>query len=218
MRLFNLPITSGRFPPLMVEYLQNTMEGQKAVMEAKIVYFENPGEENTNVVLRIAKQRAEEVSIKTILVASTSGNTAIKAMEAFKGLRVIAISHVTGMREPDVQEFTEENRRTVESKGGIVLTTTHAFGGLSKAMRNKYNMYVWGEIIADTLRIFGHGMKVACEITMMAADAGLVRTDEDVIAIAGSSRGADTAILLKPVNTHNFFDLKVKEILCKPHF
>lgn len=187
-------------------------------MEAKIVYFENPGEENTEEVLRIAKQRAEELGIKTILVASTSGNTAVKAMEAFKGLRVIAVSHVTGMREPDTQEFTEENRKIVESKGGVVLATTHALGGLSRAMRNKYNMYVWGEVIADTLRIFGQGMKVVCEIAMMAADSGLVYTDEDVIAITGSSRGSDTAVVLKPVNTHSFFDLKIREILCKPHF
>ena len=61
-------------------------------------------------------------------------------------------------------------------------------------------------------------MKVACEIAMMAADSGLVRTDEDIIAIAGTSRGADTAVVLRPVNSHNFFDLKIKEILCKPHF
>jgi hypothetical protein len=128
------------------------------------------------------------------------------------------VSHVTGLREPDTQEFTEENRKLVESKGGVILTTTHAFGGLSRAMRSKYNMYVLGEIIADTLRIFGQGMKVVCEISMMAADSGLVHTDEDVIAIAGSSRGADTAVVLKPVNTHNFFDLKIREILCKPHF
>jgi hypothetical protein len=79
-------------------------------------------------------------------------------------------------------------------------------------------MYVEGEVIANTLRIFGEGMKVVCEIAMMAADSGLVRTDEDVIAIAGSSRGADTAVVMKPANTHSFFDLKIKEILCKPHF
>lgn len=28
---------------------------------------------------------------------------------------------------------------------------------------------------------FGQGTKVACEITLMAADAGLVRTDEDIV-------------------------------------
>jgi hypothetical protein len=187
-------------------------------MEVKTVYFETPGSENTDEVLRIAKQRAQELGIKTIVLASTKGDTAVKAMEAFQGLRVIVVSHVAGLREPDIQEFTEENRKLVESKGGVVLTTTHAFGGLSRAMRSKFNMYILGEIIANTLRIFGEGMKVACEIAMMAADSGLVRTDEDVIAIAGSSRGADTAVVLRPVNTHNFFDLKIREILCKPHF
>jgi len=187
-------------------------------MKVKTVYFEKPGSENTDEVLRIAKQRAQELGIKTIVLASTRGDTAVRAMEAFQGLKVIVVSHVTGLREPDTQEFTEENRKLVESKGGVILTTTHAFGGLSRAMRSKYNMYVLGEIIADTLRIFGQGMKVVCEISMMAADSGLVHTDEDVIAIAGSSRGADTAVVLKPVNAHNFFDLKIREILCKPHF
>jgi len=187
-------------------------------MKVKTVYFEKPGSENTDEVLRIAKQRAQELGIKTIVLASTRGDTAVRAMEAFQGLKVIVVSHVTGLREPDTQEFTEENRKLVESKGGVILTTTHAFGGLSRAMRSKYNMYVLGEIIADTLRIFGQGMKVVCEISMMATDSGLVHTDEDVIAIAGSSRGADTAVVLKPVNTHNFFDLKIREILCKPHF
>jgi len=187
-------------------------------MKVKTVYFEKPGSENTDEVLRIAKQRAQELGIKTIVLASTRGDTAVRAMEAFQGLKVIVVSHVTGMREPDTQEFTEENRKLVESKGGVILTTTHAFGGLSRAMRSKYNMPALGDIIADTLRIFGQGMKVVCEISMMAADSGLVHTDEDVIAIAGSSRGADTAVVLKPVNTHDFFDLKIREILCKPHF
>ena len=84
-------------------------------------------------------------------------------------------------------------------------------------MRDKFHTHVIGEIIADTLRIFGHGMKVVCEIAMMAADSGLARTDENVIAIAGHNNGADTAVVLKPVNTNNFFDLKLSEILCKPH-
>ena len=187
-------------------------------MEGKIVYFDRPGRQNTEEVLVIAKRRAEELGIKTIVVASTVGDTAVKAMEVFKGLKVIAVTHTTGFLSPDTQEFTDENRRIVEDKGGTVLTTGHAFFGVSRAMRNKLNTVAIGDIIANILRIFGEGMKVACEIALMAADSGLVRTDEDVIAIGGTSRGADTAIVLKPVNTHNFFDLRVREILCKPHF
>ena len=59
---------------------------------------------------------------------------------------------------------------------------------------------------------------MACEISMMAADAGLVRTDEDIISVGGTGKGSDTALVLTPVTSQNFFDLKIKEILCKPHF
>jgi hypothetical protein len=187
-------------------------------MELKTVYFEKPGRENTEEVLRIAKQRAEELGIKTVVLASTKGDTAVRAMDVLQGLRVIVVTHVSGFLKPNTQEFTEENRKIVESKGGIVLTTAHTFAGISRAMRNKFNTYVIGEVIANALRIFGQGTKVACEIAMMAADSGLVPTDEDVIAIGGTGQGADTALVLKPVNSHNFFDLKIRYILCKPRF
>ena len=50
----------------------------------------------------------------------------------------------------------------------------------------------------------------------MVADAGLIPIDRDIIAIAGSSSGADTALLIKPANASRFFDLKIKEIIAKP--
>ena len=187
-------------------------------MELKTTYFENPGRENTEEVLRIVRQRAEELGIKTIVVASTIGDTAVKATEILGGFKIIAVSLFTGMLEPNTQEFTEENRKIVESKGGVVFTTTHLFSGLSAAMRKKFNTYVIGDIVANTLRIFGEGMKVVCEIALMATDGGLVRTDEDVISIAGSDQGADTAVVLRSANSSDFFDLRIKEILCKPHF
>ena len=195
-------------------------------MELKTVYFENHGRENTEAVLRIARQRAEELGIKTVVVASTTGDTAVKAMDVLQGLRVIVVTHSTGFKEPNLQEFTEENKKIVQSKGGIIVTAAHAFGGLSRAMRQgaipeATTTYVIGDIVANTLRIFGQGMKVVCEIATMAADSGLVRTDEDVISIAGTGagtggRGADTAVLLQPASAQYFFDLEVREILCKP--
>lgn len=186
-------------------------------MEARITYFENPGVENTDAVLRLVRQRAEELSIKSIVMASTTGESALKAVEILKGMKVIFVSHVTGFNQTDVQQFSQEARKAVEARGATVLTTAHALGGLSRALRNQYQVPGPGDIIADTLRIFGQGMKVVCEIAAMAADSGLVGTGEDIIAVAGSSRGADTAVVLKPTNSHAFFSLKVREILCKPH-
>ena len=85
-------------------------------------------------------------------------------------------------------------------------------------MLKQFNSYEIGIIIANTLRMIGQGMKVAIEISIMAADAGLVHGDEDIIAIGGSGGGADCAVVLKPVNSNDLFDLRVKEILCKPRF
>ena len=185
-------------------------------MESQTVYFEKIGKDNTDATLKLAKQRADKLGIKSIVIASNTGDTVLKALKIFKGVKIIMVSHVTGFVGPDKQELTDENKKLVESKGCIVLTTTHAFAGLCRAIRNKHDMFVLGDIVSDTLRIFSQGTKVACEISLMAADSGLIRTDEDVISIGGSGRGADTAAVIRPVNTHNFFDLKVKEIICKP--
>jgi hypothetical protein len=188
------------------------------MMEGRILYFPEVGAVNTDEVLRIARERSDELGINTILVASTKGRTALKALHVFQGKRVIAVTHHVGFKEPNVLEWTAEDVKTFEGMGGIRLTASHAFFGLSRAVRNKWNTYVFEEMVANTLRLFGQGMKVVCEIAMMAADAGLARTDEDVICIAGSGGGADTAVVLRPVNLRDFFDLRIKEILCKPHF
>lgn len=180
------------------------------------VYFEEPDKENTQRTFELAKRRAEELGIETILVASTRGETGVKACKVFRDYDVVVVTHSTGFKEPDFQELTDENRAAIEAAGGKILTCQHAFGGIGRAVRKKLGTYELEELIAYTLRLFGEGMKVAVEICLMAADAGLVRTDEPVIAIAGTSSGADTAVVLKPANAQAFFDLQVLEVLCKP--
>lgn len=180
------------------------------------VYFEREGESNTDNVLILAKERAEELGIKSIVVASTSGATGVKASEIFKEFNLIVVSHSTGFSGKNIQEMNLKNRRIIEDNRGKVLTATHALGGIGRAVRRKLKTYELEEIIAYTLRTFGEGTKVAIEISLMAADSGLIKTDEEVISIAGTDRGADTALVLLPVNTQDFFDLKVLEIICKP--
>jgi len=180
------------------------------------VYFDRQGKENTERTLEIAKARADELGIKTILVATTAGETGARAAEFFQGYNLVVVTHSTGFREPNEQELREENRAVIEGAGAKILTCQHAFGGVGRAVRKKLGTYELEEIIAYTLRVFGEGMKVVCEIALMAADAGLVRTDEEVIAIAGTGRGADTAVVLVPANAQTFFDMRLLEILCKP--
>ncbi len=62
-------------------------------MEATTVYFERPGQENTAEVFRAVKRRAAELGIRTVLVASTRGDTAVKAVAALDGLRLVVVTH-----------------------------------------------------------------------------------------------------------------------------
>ena len=142
------------------------------------------------------------------------GDTAVRAVDVFKGMKVIAVTHAAGFREPDFQEFTEANRKAFESKGGIVLTARHAFMGLTR----QPSPNDVGEIVANTLRMFSQGVKVVPEITVEAADAGLVSCNEDVMVVCGSGRGADTAAVVRPANSRDLFRLRIKELLCKPYF
>jgi uncharacterized protein len=194
------------------------------MMESKIVYFEKPGVENTDQVLQIAKQRAKELGIKAIVLASHSGKTGVKAVNALKGLRVIIVTHSVGFRGPNADEFQAQNRKIIEENGGVVHTATHVFGGINRAMRQGNipqcaETYVVGDIAATTLKCFGQGMKVCVEIAAMAADAGLIPTGEEIISIAGTGAGGggcDTAVVMTPANAHSLFDTRINEILCKP--
>jgi hypothetical protein len=180
------------------------------------VYFENPGPENTDTTLELAFKRAKETEIKDVVVASTKGETGIKAAKIFKGFNLIVVSHSTGFREPNTQEMNLDKRKEIQREGGKVLTCQHALGGVGRAIRKKLGTYQVDEIIAYTLRILGEGTKVAVEIAMMAADSGLIPTLGEIVAIGGTNSGADTALVLKPANSQSFFDMEIKEIICKP--
>jgi hypothetical protein len=180
------------------------------------VYFEKPGPQNTSRTLETAKRRADQLGLDTLLVASTSGQTGIEAAELFQGYNVVVVSHSAGFSKPNTQQLTEDNRAAIEAAGATILTCQHAFGGVNRAVRKHLGTYLTDEIIAYTLRTFGEGAKVCTEIALMAADAGLVTVSETCIAVAGSGRGADTAIVLVPANAQRFFDLQIVEILAKP--
>jgi uncharacterized protein len=187
-------------------------------MDSSIVYFDDVKVSHTEEVFQMAKKRATELNIKDIVVASTSGETAVRAVKFFKGFNIVAVGHSAGLREANVSSFTQENRKIVEAAGGKVLLATPAFAGVGGTPREQSHYHQNGDVIADTLRIFGQGMKVTCEIVLEAADAGLVRSNEPLISIGGTGKwkGADTAIVISPVNSNRFFDIKVHEIICKP--
>ncbi len=184
--------------------------------QAPCVYFSEPGPANTERTLALARQRAHELNIAHIVVASTSGQTGVLTAQQFQGRQVVVVTHSTGYRGPNIQEMQPEHRATIEQNHAEILTCQHAFGGIGRAVRRKFGSYQIDEIIAFTLRNFCEGTKVACEITLMAADAGLVPATREVLAIGGTGQGADTAVVLRAANAQDFFDLRILEFVCKP--
>lgn len=185
-------------------------------VERKTVYFESAGQHNTNAVLKLAKEYAEAEGIRNVVVASTTGKTGVKAAKMFKGFDVVVVTHHVGFREPGVHELRDDFRQQILKRGARVLTSTHALSSVERAVRKRFETLQPLELIANALRLVCEGTKVCVEIVVMAADAGLIPVDRDVIAIAGTGRGADTALVMKPANASTFFDLRVREIIAKP--
>jgi hypothetical protein len=183
-------------------------------MEKTILYFDQPGEANTDDTLAIARLRAEQLGIRQIVLASTHGFTAKRAREVFEGLKVKIIA-VTICASFDDEGWTmrEDERQALQRLGITVLTTTHTLGDDVSAA---FTSTAPNAIVRETLYTFCQGMKVAVEVALMAADAGLLDMAQEVIAIAGTDRGADTAVVLQPAYSRQFQKLQIREILAKP--
>jgi len=180
------------------------------------MYFEKAGYENTDATLKIVREEATKRGIQYVLVASTTGNTGLKALKMFKetNLKPIVVTHNTGFKQPGIQELDTTMREEIEKLGGKVLTSTMILRSLGTAIRGKM-YYSQEQIIADTLRMMGQGTKVCVEMAAMAADAGLIPC-EDIISVAGTGKGADTALIIEANSSNRFFDIKIKEVLVKP--
>jgi hypothetical protein len=179
------------------------------------MYFDRQGKENTIKTLSLAYERAKELGIDEVVVASTKGDTAYQALELFRGVKVVAVTYHNGFKEPFRTVMPEDVRADLEQKGARVVCATHALSGVERSLFKKYGGSYPVLLIADTLRLFGQGLKVAVEISIMAADAGTL-SGGDIVAIGGSGRGADAALVLRPANQSDLFDMRIREVVCKP--
>ena len=185
----------------------------------EITYFDKPGRENTDAVVQAVRARCEELGIRHVVVASDSGATALKIRKALQDTTttVISVPEHAGYAGGDAPSLSADQRKEQEAKGIKVLICAHALSGVERSITNKFGGTSRVEIVAHTLRLFGtEGVKVAVEVAVMAADAGLAPTDREIIAVGGSGSGADTALVLKAAHMNNFFDLEIREIIAKP--
>ncbi|MEG6615967.1 pyruvate kinase alpha/beta domain-containing protein [Peptococcaceae bacterium 1198_IL3148] len=182
------------------------------------MYFNSIGKINTYDTAKLALKAATEKNIKHIVVASNQGDTA-KAFinsEGSEGINFICVTHAHGYPEPGKSEMSPETREELINWGIKVLTTTHVLSGAERGISNAFGGAYPVEIIAHTLRMLGQGTKVCVEVAIMALDAGLIPYGEPIIAVGGSARGADTAVIITPSHASSIFKTKIHEIICKP--
>src|SRR5690554_2304786 len=177
-------------------------------------YWPEAGSQNTQATCELALQRAGQLGIQHIVLASNTGDSARFLLD--KAANLTVVTHHVGFREPGDDEMPDQEREHLSSRGVNLVTATHLFGGVDRAVYNKFGGLYPGGIIAHTLRVFGQGTKVCIEIATMAMDAGAIPWGEDIISIGGTGRGADTALVLQPAHAKDIFATQVREIICKP--
>lgn len=182
-----------------------------------MLLFENAETDNTDAAIDAALANARKRGIKEIVISSTTGASAQKLLDKAVDEKIIAVTYHCGSREPWQNSMTEEDKRKIEEKGGVVVRTGHALSGVERSFSNKFKGVSTVEVAAATLKIFGQGTKVAIECSLMAADAGAL-TGEKIIAMGGTHQGVDTALVMVPANQKNFLNINVNEIICKPEY
>lgn len=196
------------------------MSSASSAIEGRIHYFERPGKQNTEKTLELAIRRAEELKLKYMVVASSTGETAAKAVDLLKDsgadLQLVCVTYHRGFYGEGKDSMAPEREEWLRSRGVTIVRQSHILSGLERSISRKLGGVSRTEAIAEALRsLFGHGLKVCVEITIMAADSGAIPIEE-VVAVGGRGRGADTAVVVRPAHMNNFFDMQIKEIICIP--
>ena len=185
-------------------------------MEVPVLLFSRPGRKNTDATLKASKRRAEELGLRVVVVASSTGRTALRAAKVFPGYELVAVTLQAGrwkVYAPPEAKLVKKLR----AAGVRVLTCTHAFiGNVGTALRDELGLTTALDVIGKTYYTFGQGMKVAVEIVVMAADAGLLEKKKEVVSVAGTGEGADTSVIVRPAYSTDFFELRVREVIAMP--
>lgn len=187
------------------------------MIRREVLYFDKVGPENTPACLELL-QKAKQEGYRHFVVASTTGDSGVKAARLLCGpeINLVVVGHSVGFRGPNVDEFLPEHQQEIERLGGKVFKGTILTHSLETSIAEMFKGSAPTLLIANTLRRFGHGIKVCCEIVMEAVDAGLIPEGEEVVAAAGTARGWDAVALLRAAASKRFLSLVVLEIWAKP--
>jgi hypothetical protein len=187
---------------------------------SSIVYFDTPGRKNTDQVIEIVAERVKKGGPKNVVVASGTGDTAMRLLAKLKGLsaNVAVVTYHSGADKEGENTMSPDVEKKLVDDGAKIVRASHVLSGIERSFTKKLGGSSRVETVSEALRsLFGQGMKVCVEITVMAADNGAMPCGEvEVIAVAGTDSGADTACIVRPAHADAFFKMEVREILAIP--
>lgn len=184
-----------------------------------MVTFEKAGPQNMEETLRIGLKRAIELDCP-IVASSTRGGAAEKLLElaaelGFKN-KVVIVRGASSKVLKGGNQMTPETKASLEARGVTVVTAAHALSAGERGISTRYKGMYPLELMADTLRMFSQGTKVAVEISVMALEADAIPYGVPVVSCGGTHRGVDSAIVVTPAYNMNLLETVIHELLCKP--
>jgi uncharacterized protein len=194
-------------------------------IKRQVYYFDEPGEGNTQWVIEAVSQRLAAGGITKVIIASTSGKTAVEFARSLKGkAELVCVSEAPYRREWGEQWpcLKQAFRRELEKLGVAIVDNAPYVLHSSVLEAARWPNTSPEQLVKETLYSFGQGMKVAIEVVLTAVSCGCVTPYEDVIGVGGSSKGADTAIILRATYPASLFDkdpekrLEIREIIAMP--
>ena len=101
------------------------------------MYFDKPGKDNTEQTLNYAAQRGRELGLKEVVVASSTGKTAHKAIEVFGAFQLTVVTYHCGFKVPFQNQMADDVREDIEAKGIRVIAASHALSGIERSVAQK---------------------------------------------------------------------------------
>ena len=187
-------------------------------MKRIVEYFEKPGPRNTSACVEIIYKLVHDEGFRDVIVASTSGDTGLTVARRLQGMGVnlVVVAHSAGFRGPNQDQFSDDAYQEITWLGGRIYKGTILTHSIETALAKEFSGSYPTLLVANTLRRFGQGVKVCCEIAMEAVDGGLVEEGKKVVAAAGTAKGTDTVAIIKSAASKRFFDLYVAQVVAKP--
>lgn len=188
-------------------------------------YSRYRGEVNTTKAVELARERALELNIKKMIVASETGRSALKALQVLREteIKLIVVTHYPartwgpkgdipiGLGRPEYAQV----KQFLEEQGAIAVQGTRPFAGVGRALG--WEAPVPATFIDKTLELFSSGTKIAVEAALMATGVGALEEGEEVVTFGGTYKGLDTALVVRTAYSGDFFTkFEVLELIAKP--